>query len=702
MSVRQRKPSAPEPLDHQHSFPYSTLDKASEALNSAEQTVEKHFTLTWHQLPSWLQDNHFIRNGYRQPSNSYLKSWRSLGYLHNESVNIWSHLLGAVAFSITSFVLYRILKPRFYTATASDVIAFGCFFLGAALCMGLSATYHTISNHSPQVAGFANQLDYVGIVFLIAGSFVPSVALYVLSLLNSKRQNGDLSARARIPERWSPGSFDIWGSSHQIFHVLVVAAATTQLKGILQGFDYNHSVFLGDNGRGSHCSNKWASELLSGTAYRASGHHNGSGQGIGAETARLFASESAKIVIQDVDAKKAEDVAKNINESGGEAVVSAGDVLDPAYSEGLIKAAASFGNGKIHITVNNAGFTWDGVIHKMTDKQWDTILALHCTAPFRLIRAAAPYFRVRDCEPRVIINISSTFGLHAKEWGPRFGDKVALGIPGRGIEGGKEGEEGYKEIPLRRVGSATEAARAVLAVASPLFNYVNGQMISVTGGRNMGSRDSTSLGSNLDWEIIVVDDASPDGTLEIAKQLQNLYTPERIILKPRSGKLGLGTAYVHALQFAKGDFIIIMDADFSHHPKFIPQMVETQKKTGCDIVTGTRYRSGGGVYGWNAYRKLTSKGANLIASTVLLPQGVSDLTGSFRLYKKEALSRAIASTESKGYSFQMELIIRALALGYTVKEVPITFVDRVFGDSKLGGDEIVGFLKAVLSLWVKV
>ena len=207
--------------------------------------------------------------------------------------------------------------------------------------------------------------------------------------------------------------------------------------------------------------------------------------------------------------------------------------------------------------------------------------------------------------------------------------------------------------------------------------------------------------SGLDWELIVVDDGSPDGTLQVAKQLQGVYSPARIVLKPREGKLGLGTAYVHGLQFAKGNFVIIMDADFSHHPKFIPQMIETQKRTNADIVTGTRYRPGGGVYGWDLKRKLTSRGANLIADTVLMP-GVSDLTGSFRLYKYEVLEKVIKSTESKGYSFQMEMMVRAKALGYKVEECPITFVDRLYGDSKLGGDEIVGYLKGVFDLWLKV
>jgi len=210
--------------------------------------------------------------------------------------------------------------------------------------------------------------------------------------------------------------------------------------------------------------------------------------------------------------------------------------------------------------------------------------------------------------------------------------------------------------------------------------------------------------ADLDWEVIIIDDGSPDGTQEVAKQLMRAYNTrqaERIVLKPRAGKLGLGTAYVHGLQFAKGNFVIIMDADFSHHPKFLPTMIAKQKEGDYDIVTGTRYAGDGGVYGWDLKRKLTSRGANLIADTVLRP-GVSDLTGSFRLYKKEVLAKVIQSTESKGYSFQMEMMVRAKAMGYRVTEVPISFVDRLYGESKLGGEEIVQYLQGVLNLWLKV
>ncbi|ODM19199.1 hypothetical protein SI65_05816 [Aspergillus cristatus] len=270
----------------------------------------------------------------------------------------------------------------------------------------------------------------------------------------------------------------------------------------------------------------------------------GGGQGIGAEIARQFANEGARVVIADIDGGKANAVAEAITANGGKAVAVVGDILDDGYIQGLVKKAAEFGDGKVHVIVNNAGFTWDGVIHKMTDKQWETMLAIHNTAPFKLVRAAAPYFRVKDGEDRVIVNISSTSGIHgnagqanyavakagtvgltktiAKEWGPAFnvrsntvafgfvktrltaakedgayvttpdGTKVALGIPGKqlqnrqggaGANGGKVEE--YPDIPLRRPASPEEAARAVLAVASPLFSYVSGETIRVTGGRNM-------------------------------------------------------------------------------------------------------------------------------------------------------------------------------------------------------------------------
>lgn len=152
-----------------------TVKKAARRLSEGEKELEIKLTVLWHELPSWQQDNHYIRSGYRPASNSFRKSAKSLGYLHNETVNIYTHLIGSVAALITGLILYRILGPRYETATLEDVFVFGCYFLGAILCLGMSATYHTISNHSPEVSSFGNKLDYLGIVFLIWGSFIPII-----------------------------------------------------------------------------------------------------------------------------------------------------------------------------------------------------------------------------------------------------------------------------------------------------------------------------------------------------------------------------------------------------------------------------------------------------------------------------------------------------------------------------------------------
>jgi 3-oxoacyl-[acyl-carrier protein] reductase len=261
----------------------------------------------------------------------------------------------------------------------------------------------------------------------------------------------------------------------------------------------------------------------------------GSGQGIGEATAYLFSREGARIVITDLDGTKAKKVVDEIRSKGGEAIAVVGDITDPSFPEKLVKETIS-AFGKLNILVNNAGYTWDGMIHKMTDKQWEAMLTVHNTAPFRLIRAAAPYMREASkneiekggkSEPRCIINVSSTSGLHgnigqanystaklgivgltktvAKEWGPfgvrcnaiAFGfidtrltrakeqgvfievegKKVPLGIPQQNLSGNRE-----KSIPLARIGNVDEAAGSILLLASPLSSYITGHCLEVTGG----------------------------------------------------------------------------------------------------------------------------------------------------------------------------------------------------------------------------
>ncbi|NXE00669.1 DPM1 mannosyltransferase, partial [Chaetorhynchus papuensis] len=203
--------------------------------------------------------------------------------------------------------------------------------------------------------------------------------------------------------------------------------------------------------------------------------------------------------------------------------------------------------------------------------------------------------------------------------------------------------------------------------------------------------------SGIDFEIIIIDDGSPDGTQEVAQQLEKIYGSDKILFLFPSG-----TAYIHGMKYATGNFIVIMDADLSHHVRLVflikPIVYRKQKEGNFDIVSGTRYKGNGGVYGWDLKRKLISRGANFLTQVLLRP-GASDLTGSFRLYRKEVLQKLMEKCVSKGYVFQMEMIVRARQLGFTIGEVPISFVDRVYGESKLGGNEIVSFLKGLLTLF---
>ncbi|NWX19029.1 DPM1 mannosyltransferase, partial [Aegotheles bennettii] len=202
--------------------------------------------------------------------------------------------------------------------------------------------------------------------------------------------------------------------------------------------------------------------------------------------------------------------------------------------------------------------------------------------------------------------------------------------------------------------------------------------------------------SGTDFEIIVIDDGSPDGTQEVAQQLAEIYGSDKIVMRVIISVLfSSGTAYIHGMKHATGNFIVIMDADLSHH---VSLYFIKQREGNFDIVSGTRYKGNGGVYGWDLKRKLISRGANFITQVLLRP-GASDLTGSFRLYRKEVLQKLMEKCVSKGYVFQMEMIVRARQLGYTIGEVPISFVDRVYGESKLGGNEIVSFLKGLLTLF---
>jgi adiponectin receptor len=168
--------SAPQEVALRQRYP-SGAGLSTESINTGkaiENKAEKALLL-WDDLPAWRRDNAFIHSGYCRIRPSYLHSLRSLFNLHNESVNIWSHLLGAIVAVACSLYLYYVIRPHHDFATLSDVLVFACFIGGAGLCLGMSATFHAVLNHSQKVARWGNKLDYTGIIVLIVGSFVPAL-----------------------------------------------------------------------------------------------------------------------------------------------------------------------------------------------------------------------------------------------------------------------------------------------------------------------------------------------------------------------------------------------------------------------------------------------------------------------------------------------------------------------------------------------
>ncbi|MDR2344256.1 MAG: polyprenol monophosphomannose synthase, partial [Spirochaetaceae bacterium] len=196
--------------------------------------------------------------------------------------------------------------------------------------------------------------------------------------------------------------------------------------------------------------------------------------------------------------------------------------------------------------------------------------------------------------------------------------------------------------------------------------------------------------------VLVVDDNSPDGTAGIVEKLTAQY-PERLYLLKRSGKQGLGTAYLAAFDWGLGrgyDVFLEMDADFSHNPSYIPTMLKEIERH--DVVIGSRNVSGGGVEGWSALRNFISKGGSLYARLVL-GCTIRDLTGGFNMWTKNALEKIdLSGIISKGYSFQVEMKFRAYSAGCRVKEIPITFVDRKLGRSKMSKKI---FVEALFNMW---
>ncbi|MEC7519191.1 MAG: polyprenol monophosphomannose synthase [Myxococcota bacterium] len=196
--------------------------------------------------------------------------------------------------------------------------------------------------------------------------------------------------------------------------------------------------------------------------------------------------------------------------------------------------------------------------------------------------------------------------------------------------------------------------------------------------------------------VLVVDDASPDGTGRIADRLAG--EDERVRVLHRGGKLGIGSAYIEG--FREGlregyDVLVQMDTDLSHDPQYLPAFLE-HIESGADVVLGSRNISGGGVEGWGVGRHVLSKGGSLYSRTILgLP--VRDLTSGYKAWRAPVLTGIdLTTVRSEGYSFQIEMTWRAIQRGFRVVEHPIVFVDRRAGKSKMSR---AIFLEAVAMVW---
>ncbi|MCL4127635.1 UNVERIFIED_CONTAM: hypothetical protein GTU68_045837, partial [Idotea baltica] len=202
------------------------------------------------------------------------------------------------------------------------------------------------------------------------------------------------------------------------------------------------------------------------------------------------------------------------------------------------------------------------------------------------------------------------------------------------------------------------------------------------------------------FHVLIIDDASPDGTADIVKRMQSLH-PIKLHLLERAGKLGLGTAYITGFHWSiekKYEFIFEMDADFSHNPKDLVNLLHAFDDATVDMAVGSRYIKGGKVENWPLGRILLSYFASVYARMVTwMP--IKDTTAGFVCYRRSVLEAIdLNKIQFVGYAFQIEMKFATWQLGFNIKEVPITFVDRVFGVSKMNTDIFNEAFMGVLSL----
>ncbi len=207
---------------------------------------------------------------------------------------------------------------------------------------------------------------------------------------------------------------------------------------------------------------------------------------------------------------------------------------------------------------------------------------------------------------------------------------------------------------------------------------------------NLWQAISSTL-KGYDYEVMVVDDNSPDGTAKIVQGI--IARDDRIRLMVREGKLGLGSAILDGFKAAEGDYLLMVDADLSHRPEDIKRLIDSRME--ADIVIGSRYARGGKTVGWPVKRKIISRAAIGLVK-LFFDLSVKDPVSGFALYKRETLERLDSSLKPSGYKLLLEILVKSP--GLSVIEIPITFINRKSGKSKLKIDEILNFIKLCWSL----
>lgn len=221
---------------------------------------------------------------------------------------------------------------------------------------------------------------------------------------------------------------------------------------------------------------------------------------------------------------------------------------------------------------------------------------------------------------------------------------------------------------------------------------------------NIASIIGAVLAFETGYHILVIDDGSPDGTADIVRSIMLEY-PGRVFIECRSGKLGLGTAYIHGFKWALKngyDYIIEMDADFSHNPKDLDRLCAACDE-GADVAVGSRYVKGGATENWPLDRKIYSQGGSAY-TRIITGMPVKDPTAGFVCYKSQVLSSInLDNIKFIGYAFQIEMKFAAWRLGFKIKEVPIIFIDRKIGVSKMSSGIIKEAIVGVFSMqWLYI